>query len=121
VKVLLDACVWGGAVALLRNAGHEVEAVANWSEDPGDEEILARALHASQVVVTLDKDFGELAVVRRLPHHGIVRLVAFRAESQGAAALDVLAKYGADLAAGAIVTVEPSRVRIRPYEGSERP
>jgi len=54
---------------VLTRAGHDVEAVADWSQDPGDKDILSRAAQASQVVVTLDKDFGELAVVHRLPHH----------------------------------------------------
>jgi predicted nuclease of predicted toxin-antitoxin system len=116
VKVLLDACVWGGAAVVLRDAGHEVEAVADWPADPGDEEILTRALQASQVLVTLDKDFGELAVVRQLSHHGIIRLVTIRAERQGTAVVEVLAKYGADLVASAIVTVEPNRVRVRPHD-----
>ena len=67
MKVLLDACVWGGAASVLTTAGHEIEAVADWSQDPGDQELLSRAFQASQVVVTIDKDFGELAVVHRVP------------------------------------------------------
>ena len=101
---------------MLTNAGHDVEAVAGWSQDPGDKEILSRAFHSSRVVVTIDKDFGELAVVHRLPHRGIVRLVGFGAERHGAIAAEVLAKYAAELTAGAIVTVEPGRVRVRPAE-----
>ena len=116
MKVLVDACVWGGAAVVLTAAGHEVEAVADWQRDPGDKEILTRAFDTSQVVVTLDKDFGELAVVRRLPHRGIVRLVGLSAERQGTAVVTVLAKYGAELSAGAIVTVEPGRVRVRPAD-----
>ena len=116
MKVLLDACVWGGAAAVLQDAGHEVEAVADWPADPGDQEIINRAREALQVIVTLDKDFGELAVVRQMPHHGIVRLVALRAERQAVAAVEALAKYSAELASGAIVTIEPSRVRVRPSE-----
>ena len=119
MKVLLDACVWGGAAVVLRAAGHEVETVADWPADPGDEEILARTLQASQVLITLDKDFGELAVVRQLPHHGIVRLVALSAKRQGVAAVEALAKYGAELGSGAIVTVESSRVRVRPRERAD--
>lgn len=87
-----------------------------WSQDPGDKEILSRAFQASQVVITIDKDFGELAVVHRLPHRGIVRLVGFGAERHGAIAVEVLAKYAAELTAGAIVTAEPGRVRVRPAE-----
>lgn len=116
MKVLLDACVWGGAASVLTNAGHDVEAVADWPQDPGDTEILRGAFDSSQVVITIDKDFGELAVVRRLPHRGIVRLVGFSAERHGVIAAEVLAKYAAELNAGAIVTVEPGRVRVRPTE-----
>lgn len=50
------------------------------------------------VLVTLDKDFGELAIVKGLPHSGIVRLVDLRAEEQGHACVDVLARYGEELA-----------------------
>jgi len=32
--------------------------------DAGDDEILAQARHEERVLVTLDKDFGELAIVR---------------------------------------------------------
>jgi predicted nuclease of predicted toxin-antitoxin system len=38
-------------------------------------------------VITLDKDFGELVVVRRQPHAGILRLVGFRSAEQASAAM----------------------------------
>jgi len=101
--VLVDACVWGGATAVLTTAGHEVETVAGWTHDPGDEEILNRAFQASQVIVTIDKDFGELAVVHRSPHRGVVRLVGLSAVRQGSAAAEALDKYGEELQQGAIV------------------
>ena len=71
-----------------------------------------------RILVTLDKDFGELAVVRRVPHAGIVRLVGFRAVDQGAKIMQALDAHASDLGNGAIVTVEPSRVRVRPPEGT---
>jgi predicted nuclease of predicted toxin-antitoxin system len=64
--------------------------------------------------VTLDKDFGELAIVHGFPHHGILRLVNFSARQQAAACLAVLAAHGEELLAGAIVTAEPGRMRVRP-------
>jgi len=64
--------------------------------------------------VTLDKDFGELVIVREMPHVGIIRLVNFRAADQARACLLVVQRYEKELAQGAIVTVEPGRVRIRP-------
>lgn len=98
---------------MLTAAGHEVESTADWPGDPGDRDILAQAHQNGQVLVTLDKDFGELAIVRGQRHKGIVRLVTLRAEQQGPVCVEALARYGEDLSTGAIVTVEPGRVRIR--------
>ena len=114
MRLLLDACVWGGAVPELAAAGHDVVWAGSWDEDPGDEEILARAYAESRILVTLDKDFGELAIVREQPHAGIVRLVGFRSTQQAQACRQVLERHGDDLTAGAIVTAEPGRLRIRP-------
>ena len=83
---------------------------------PGEPEVLAHAHRSGQVLITLDKDFGEIAIVRRQPHGGIVRLVTMRAEDQGPASVETLARYSADLVQGAIVTVEPGRVRVRARE-----
>lgn len=65
------------------------------------------------MLVTLDKDFGELAVVHGRPHSGIVRLVGFAAAQQGPACAKVLDAHGAELQRGAIITAEPRRLRIR--------
>jgi predicted nuclease of predicted toxin-antitoxin system len=114
VKLLLDACVWGGAADQLAAAGHDVVWAGDWTEDPGDEEILARASRDGRVLVTLDKDFGELAIVRGQHHAGIVRLVDIGARQQAAVGLEVLIRHGEELLAGAIVTAEPGRMRLRP-------
>jgi predicted nuclease of predicted toxin-antitoxin system len=116
VKLLLDACVWGGALATVRAAGHDVVWAGEWDENPSDDEIVARAAREARTLVTLDKDFGELAVVHRLPHAGIVRLVGFRASDQGPKIVETVERYSDDLGDGAIVTVEPGRVRVRPSD-----
>jgi predicted nuclease of predicted toxin-antitoxin system len=113
VKLILDSCVWGGAVDRLRAAGHDVVWSGNWPVDPGDEEILARALADGRVLVTLDKDFGELAIVRELPHAGILRLVGLSARQQAEVTLRVLEVHANELAKGAIVTAEVGRLRVR--------
>lgn len=116
MKVLLDTCVWRGARDEIEDAGHDVECVWDWPEDPGDASILREAHSKSRIVVTIDKDFGELAVLHRQPHSGIIRLVGFRGREMGAAAVAALSRYGEELGAGAIVTVETDRVRVRPPE-----
>jgi len=113
MKLLLDACVWGGAKNQLAKAGHDVEWAGDWIEDPGDEAILARANVEGRVLITLDKDFGELAVFRGAPHQGIIRLVDFGARQQAGLCVYVLECYATELAHGAIVTAERGRIRIR--------
>lgn len=114
MKVLLDTCVWGKAKDELSRASHDTEWAGDWDRDPGDEEILRLAHEQGRVLVTLDKDFGELAVAFGRPHSGLVRLVGLSAREQGPMCVDILDRYGQELAAGAIVTVEPGRIRIRP-------
>jgi predicted nuclease of predicted toxin-antitoxin system len=114
MNVLLDTCVWGGATAELRAAGHDVLWTGDLAQDPGDEDILAQAHREQRVLITLDKDFGELAIRRNLPHFGIVRLVNIAARRQGAVTQQVLTQYGTELQRGAIITVAAGRVRIRP-------
>ena len=121
MKVLLDTCVWGGVRKALSENGHDVIWAGDWSSDPGDEELLHRAHQESRVLVTLDKDFGELAAVRGQAHTGIVRLVALSTSQQAEVCVAVLTRYSRDLKAGAIVTAEISRVRVRPAEDSDEP
>jgi predicted nuclease of predicted toxin-antitoxin system len=114
VKLLLDTCVSFGAVEPLKAAGHDVIWAGDWPADPGDDEILALAYQEGRILITLDKDFGELAVVREQAHAGIIRLVVLSASQQAPICLMVLTRYGTELQSGAIVTVEPGRIRVRP-------
>jgi predicted nuclease of predicted toxin-antitoxin system len=64
----------------------------------------------------LDNDFGELTVLRGMAHcaHcGILRLVNLSAHQQAIVCLQVLAGHEAELGAGAILTAEAGRLRIR--------
>lgn len=115
MKLLLDTCVWGGAVVHLRELGHDTIWAGDWEEDPGDREIM-RIAHAQQrVLVTLDKDFGEIALKERAVHFGIIRLAGIKVRSQGPRCADALEKYGQRLRAGTVtmIVVEPSRIRHR--------
>jgi predicted nuclease of predicted toxin-antitoxin system len=114
VKVLLDSCLSGVAADALRRAGHDVSWAAEWPADPGDAEIFRRAISEARILITIDKDFGELAVVQGIRHAGLIRLVGFRSGEQGNAALNLLSTYEKELEAGAILTAEPWRVRVRP-------
>jgi predicted nuclease of predicted toxin-antitoxin system len=110
---LLDCCVWGPAAAALKALGHDAIWAGNWPHDPGDEAILAIAHAESRILVTLDKDFGDLAVLRNRRHFGILRLVDVPARQQAPIALSAAASYAEILAAGGIVTAYPGRTRVR--------
>ncbi len=113
MRLLLDSCVWRPAAEELRAAGHDVSHVGERGVDPGDDEILRCSLEENRVLVTLDKDFGELVFVLGRPHPAIVRLVDIRARDHGRATLEILRNYSQELARRAIIVVERDRVRIR--------
>ena len=113
MRLLLDSCVWGPVTEQLRAAGHDVQSVREWAKDPGDERILRSSLEMGRILITLDKDFGELVFVIGAPHPGILRLSRMRAREQGDAILRTLDRHGKDLQEGALVVATPKRVRIR--------
>ncbi len=113
MKLLLDSCVWGGALMELRAAGFDVVWAGEWEHDPGDEEILRRALAESRVLITLDKDFGHLAIALDRPHPAIIRLVGIGARQQAGLVASLVQTHPAELAQAALLTAEPGRLRIR--------
>jgi predicted nuclease of predicted toxin-antitoxin system len=113
LKVLLDTCLSVQAWEALKAAGHDATWGGVWEKDPGDDAILDLAFKEGRILVTLDKDFGGLAVLKGAAHCGIVRLVNFSVSQQAPACLKILADYSEDLSKGALITAEPGRVRIR--------
>lgn len=71
MKLLLDTCISGATAVSLKAAWHDVIWAGDWPADPGDDEIMALAHQEGRILITLDKDFGELAVVREQAHAGI--------------------------------------------------
>jgi predicted nuclease of predicted toxin-antitoxin system len=65
------------------------------------------------VVITVDKDFGTLAVALGEPHRGMVRLPDVPVEVRKRLMEQVLSSHEGDLAKGAIVTVSLHRIRVR--------
>jgi predicted nuclease of predicted toxin-antitoxin system len=116
VKLLIDSSIWSPVIGDLRRAGHDVEAVRDWPSDPGDLVILAYAHAHRRVLVTLDKDFGDLIVRDGHPHAGLLRLVTDSVHEQLAMMLEAIDRHADDLLNGAIVTVEEDRIRVRPPE-----
>lgn len=118
MQFLLDSCISSFAVKDLKEAAHDVIWVAELKSDPGDEAILKKAFDEKRILVTADKDFGELVFVFSKPHPSIVRLVEIPAKSQGRVLLQLIKTHRGDLERQALITVERYRIRIRLPESS---
>jgi predicted nuclease of predicted toxin-antitoxin system len=114
MKLLLDTCISPRTRDSLIAEGYAAVWVGDWELDPGDEAILESARISSSILITLDKDFGELAVVFDREHAGIIRLVDIPLQQQASVCIRIIERYGKELQEGALVTVEPGRVRVRP-------
>jgi len=115
VKFLADECCDASLVEHLREDGHDVLYAVESMRGATDPELLHRSFAEERILLTEDKDFGELVYRLRKPAHGVL-LLRF---STTARALkmrrlrSLLANQGARLA-GSFVTLEPGMTRIRP-------
>jgi predicted nuclease of predicted toxin-antitoxin system len=104
----------GTAVEELRAVGHDVLWIRTEAPGAADQAVLERAQQESRILLTFDKDFGELAWRAKLPSQcGIVlfRLPIPHPDKVGKALCQVLA--GRHDWAGRFSVVEPGRIRMR--------
>ena len=86
MKFLLDVCSSSRSLrALLTRLGHDVRLVGDGDPCASDEVVLALAHQEGRIVVTEDEDFGELIVVQRRPHSGIIRFLELPIAEQAVA------------------------------------
>ena len=98
------------------SSGHDVLSVLEKDPSATDEEVLAFALEEGRVLVTEDKDFGELVFVRRLPHPCIIRFVDMPIAEKVAAMRELIDRYGDAMQERALIVVTQRRIRIRDVE-----
>jgi len=80
--------------------------------DPGDRTLLEWAASERRILVTMDKDFGQIVFVDKVSHCGLVRLPDVPATKRIALVQKLLQDHAHELADGAILTVRGDRVRI---------
>jgi predicted nuclease of predicted toxin-antitoxin system len=112
VRFLLDRCAGRRLAEALRAQGHDVLDARGLEPDPGDATLLAHAARGRRILLTIDTDFGHLLYAKGHAHAGLVRLPDVPAERRIALMSDVLARHGAELESGAVVTVRGGRIRI---------
>lgn len=123
MKILADESLEGEIIARLRAEGHDVAYVPEASAGIRDDEVLARANAESRVLLTEDKDFGDLAFFYGNRSLGIVLVRAHGAGVEAKADLlaEVLKTHEDELTGDPphFVAVRPGRPpRSRPIGGS---
>ena len=102
---------------LLADLGHDVLSARVVAPRASDEALLALALAEERVLITEDKDFGELVFVHRLPHPCIIRFVDMQVAEKVAAMRELLERHENSIRTETLIVVTRRRIRIR----TERP
>lgn len=114
MQFIVDESTGRAVIEYLRSAAHTVLAISEVMPQAVDREILALAASEDRILITNDKDFGELVFRSGQAHHGVL-LLRLRDESAAnrvRVVKSVLENY-ADRLAGNFVVATERGVRIR--------
>jgi predicted nuclease of predicted toxin-antitoxin system len=115
MRILANENFPGDAIAALRQHGHDVAWIRADAPGSSDRQVLARAETEDRVLITFDKDFGELAFRAKLPASTGIILFRISAPSSehvarvAAAALESRMDW-----AGHFAVIEDTRIRMTP-------
>jgi predicted nuclease of predicted toxin-antitoxin system len=114
VNLFADESVDGPVVERLRWDGHGGVYVAELAPSITDDELLREANGQGAILVTADKDFGELVFRQGAVHAGVVllRLAGLEKLTKGEIVAEVCRLRGAELV-GSFTVISPGQVRIR--------
>ena len=113
MRFLVDECTGPAVAQWLRLQNHDVISVYDEIRGADDKEVIKKASEQNRILITNDKDFGELVFREKKQHKGVVLL---RLEDEGAAnqiavLKQLLEKYESFLPGDFIVVTETT-VRI---------
>lgn len=113
LRFLADESCDFAAVRALRTEGFDVLSVAEASAGADDDRVIARALHDGRILLTEDKDFGQLVFAAGRKTLGVVllRFPAGVRSGVGARTLELVRKH-ADRLVGSFVVLQPDCIRI---------
>ncbi|MCG3202078.1 MAG: hypothetical protein NFCOHLIN_01951 [Gammaproteobacteria bacterium] len=116
MRLLLDTSIPQGATEALVAAGHDVVCVGDLPKGAtaSDTKVLEAAARQGRILVTRDQHLGEHELLLGAGHR-LLRIGNFKLADQTAAILHALAEHGAEMERGAVVTVEPGQLRVRPF------
>lgn len=114
LKFLADESLESRIVLFLRDKGYDILAISEVTPSIKDTEVLKIARNENRVIITNDKDFGDLVFFNHLKHTGII-LCRFKTEriQYKIDAITKLLKYHKNKLVGNFVVVDETEVRIR--------
>jgi predicted nuclease of predicted toxin-antitoxin system len=115
MRLLADENVSRLVIERLRTGGIEVMSIGETRAGAQDKDVLKTANDEDCILITEDRDFGELVIRQRLGVRGMILLELDRLSN--AAEADVVAAIVStcgDKLSGNLVVIEPGRIRIRP-------
>lgn len=116
MKFLIDESIQRRVADLLVEQGHDALHVLPIDlGGSSDDRVLAAARQDGRVVVTADTDFGDLLALSGEPRPSVLllRRPGRRPEERTQAILAAVESIGDRLESGAVVVVEPHRIRVR--------
>lgn len=118
MNLVVDENIDRRVVERLRYDGHRVDWIAEILPRASDDDVLQRATDINAVLVTEDKDFGELVYRRGLAHTGVllVRLEGLNNAMKAEIVSRAVRDNESDLP-GAFAVVSPDLVRLRRRRG----
>ncbi len=113
MRFLVDVCTGGTLTKWLINRGFDVKEVKDLDESMLDEQIIYQAFLDNRIIITLDKDFGELFVLHGKQYCSIIRLPDVIPAKRIEMIEEVINKYSSQLKNNCIITVSEKKIRIR--------
>jgi predicted nuclease of predicted toxin-antitoxin system len=115
VKLVADEGVDRPIVTRLRDDGHEVDYVAEMAPGISDDQVLSHANQRQALLLTADKDFGELVFRQGKLHAGVVllRLAGISPSGKAEIVANALAVHEGELRT-AFSVITNTILRIRP-------
>jgi predicted nuclease of predicted toxin-antitoxin system len=114
LRWLADECVHAPVVRHLREAGHDVVYMPEIAQRTKDTALAADALRANRILLTEDKDFGEIArASNQMPGTVLLRFIPSDRDLKWPQLREAIAQHGNALQ-HAFTVVEKSRIRCRP-------
>lgn len=113
MRFLVDECTGRRVAEWLRMQGHEVFSVFDEARGADDDSIIEKADREGWILITNDKDFGEMVYRDRRSHRGVIfmRLENERAANKIAVLRRLLDSYS-DKLADQFVVVTETQVRF---------